>query len=318
MRAPGLVSRAEGPVTHYDTLEISWQASPEVVRAAYRSLIQRFHPDRRPGDAQAASRAAAITAAYEVLSDPARRAAYDRELAAVRLDAAPVAARGGAAEAAAGGARSRASVQQQVRRPFATGTRWVWAVMVVPVVAAAVWLATPKPDPQAELAAIRVAFAAGGQPEARLRELHARKQALLQSSPELRTRALAEEALDREARTVDLLEVPLVVNLEQGVLTVPRLRVVLGSFDAANLRAHMGRQRVRLQAEVAQSLARVDAAQLVGPSSEAYLKVVILGALVRELGTPPQQDHPSTYFESPGRYGVVEVRLPEKFALRPL
>lgn len=305
-------------MTHYDTLEISWKASPEVVRAAYRSLIQRFHPDRRPGDEQAASRAAAITAAYEVLSDPARRAAYDQELAAARVDAAPVvAARGGAAEPAAAAARSRTAAQQPVRRSSAAGTRWVWAVMVVPVVAAAVWLATPKPDPQAELAAIRVAFATGGQPEARLRELHARKQALLQSSPELRARALAEEAQDREARTVDVLEVPLVVHLEQGVLTVPRLRVVLGSFDAASLRAHMDRQRVRLQAEVAQSLARADAAQLMGPSSAAYLKVVVLGALVRGLGTPPPQDHPSTYFESPGRYGVVEVLLPEKFALLP-
>src|SRR4051794_6266144 len=66
--------------THYDTLEVGRHASPEVVRAAYRSLIQRFHPDRNTGDATAAERTSAITQAYEVLSDANRRAVYDERL----------------------------------------------------------------------------------------------------------------------------------------------------------------------------------------------------------------------------------------------
>ncbi|HLO92744.1 MAG TPA: DnaJ domain-containing protein, partial [Burkholderiaceae bacterium] len=76
-------------MSHYETLEVHERASPEVVRAAYRSLIQRFHPDRRPDDPAAAARAAALTEAYEVLSDPARRADYDRWLAGQRAAAAP-------------------------------------------------------------------------------------------------------------------------------------------------------------------------------------------------------------------------------------
>jgi hypothetical protein len=52
--------------------------------------------------------------------------------------------------------------------------------------------------------------------------------------------------------------------------------------------------------------------------SETYLKAIVLGALARELVTQPQQDYPSTYFESPGRHGVVEVLLPERFELRPV
>ena len=35
--------------SHYDILEVSHTASPEVIRAAYRSLMQRYHPDKNPG-----------------------------------------------------------------------------------------------------------------------------------------------------------------------------------------------------------------------------------------------------------------------------
>ena len=296
-------------MTHYDTLEVSSRASPEVVRAAYRSLIQRFHPDRRPGDADAARRAAAITAAYEVLSDPARRAAYDETLVPLRSTAGPAARgteHGGGAAAAA------------PRPGRGAGARWLWAVLAVPVVAAAFWLGTPKPDPQAELASIRVAFAGGGLPEAKLRELHARRQALVRQFPELRARAFAEDAQDRDARSLELLSAPLVLRLERAEITIPRLRVVLGSFDAGSLRAHMARQSERLQGGIAQAVARADAAQLSVPAGEAHLKALVLGALASELGTHPAEDYPSTYFESPGRHGVVDVLLPQRYQLRPL
>lgn len=70
-------------MNHYEILEVSPVASPEVIRAAYRSLMQRYHPDRNPGDAVAAERASRVVQAYEVLSDAARRAAYDRQLQAL-------------------------------------------------------------------------------------------------------------------------------------------------------------------------------------------------------------------------------------------
>jgi hypothetical protein len=304
--------------THYDTLEVSSKASPEVVRAAYRSLIQRFHPDRRPDEADAARRAAAITAAYEVLSDPARRAAYDETLVPVRSTGGPAARGteyGDGATAAAPGAAAAAGARRPGR---GAGARWLWAVLAVPVIAAGFWLGTPKPDPQAELASIRVAFAGGGLPEAKLRELHARRQALVRQFPELRARAFAEDAQDRDARSLELLSAPLVLRLERAEITIPRLRVVLGSFDAGSLRAQMARQSERLQGGIAQAVARADAAQLSGPAGEGHLKALVLGALASELGTHPAEDYPSTYFESPGRHGVVDVLLPQRYQLRPL
>lgn len=69
--------------TLYDLLEVSPNASPEVIKAAYRQLAMKYHPDKQP-DAQARRRAEeqmkAINAAYEILSDPVQRAEYDRRL----------------------------------------------------------------------------------------------------------------------------------------------------------------------------------------------------------------------------------------------
>jgi curved DNA-binding protein CbpA len=64
--------------THYDNLQVSRTASAEVIRAAYRTLAQRWHPDRNPEDRAHAERVTRIiNAAYEALSDPARRAEHD-------------------------------------------------------------------------------------------------------------------------------------------------------------------------------------------------------------------------------------------------
>lgn len=75
---------------HYEVLGIPASASPDEVRHAYRRLVKTAHPDRA-GDR---ARFQLITEAYAVLSDPARRAAYDRGLRPpeVRAPAAPPAA----------------------------------------------------------------------------------------------------------------------------------------------------------------------------------------------------------------------------------
>ena len=67
---------------HYETLQVSRTAEPEVIDKAYRALSMKYHPDRASGDGQAAAtrRFQAIAQAYAVLSDPVKRTAYDRTL----------------------------------------------------------------------------------------------------------------------------------------------------------------------------------------------------------------------------------------------
>lgn len=67
-------------MNHYDVLEVSPKASGEVIRAAYKSLMQRHHPDKAPDPGASGERAARIAQAYDVLSDPDKRLAYDREV----------------------------------------------------------------------------------------------------------------------------------------------------------------------------------------------------------------------------------------------
>lgn len=65
----------------YDILEVSPTARPAVIKAAYRCLAQEYHPDRKPGDAEAAARMTLINHAYSVLIDPLQRARYDGNIA---------------------------------------------------------------------------------------------------------------------------------------------------------------------------------------------------------------------------------------------
>ncbi|MDB5478105.1 MAG: heat shock protein DnaJ domain protein [Alphaproteobacteria bacterium] len=69
------------PTTLYDTLNIPRNASPEVIRLAYRSLSRQHHPDRNPGDTRAHDRMAGINVSYGVLSDPEKRRDYDHCIA---------------------------------------------------------------------------------------------------------------------------------------------------------------------------------------------------------------------------------------------
>jgi molecular chaperone DnaJ len=63
---------------HYEVLGVSRGASQEEIKAAFRKLAAQHHPDKNPGDDEAAVRFKEINAAYQVLGDPNRRMMYDR------------------------------------------------------------------------------------------------------------------------------------------------------------------------------------------------------------------------------------------------
>ena len=63
----------------YRILNLTGTATPDDIHRSYRALALRYHPDRNPS-AGSVTLMAAINRAYEVLREPARRAAYDRTL----------------------------------------------------------------------------------------------------------------------------------------------------------------------------------------------------------------------------------------------
>jgi len=63
---------------YYEVLGVGRRASSTEITAAYRKLAVRFHPDKNPGDSEAASRFKEAARAFEVLSDDDLRSRYDR------------------------------------------------------------------------------------------------------------------------------------------------------------------------------------------------------------------------------------------------
>jgi len=65
---------------YYKILDVSKTADEKTIKAAYRKLALQFHPDINPDNLDAGEKFREIGAAYEVLSDPAKRAEYDESL----------------------------------------------------------------------------------------------------------------------------------------------------------------------------------------------------------------------------------------------
>ena len=63
---------------YYEVLEVGRDADAETIKKAYRKQALKYHPDRNPGDKPAEERFKEAAEAYEVLSDPKKKSAYDR------------------------------------------------------------------------------------------------------------------------------------------------------------------------------------------------------------------------------------------------
>ena len=63
---------------YYDVLGVAKDADAKALKSAYRKLAMKYHPDQNPGDAEAEAKFKEVGEAYAILSDPEKKAAYDR------------------------------------------------------------------------------------------------------------------------------------------------------------------------------------------------------------------------------------------------
>ena len=75
--------------TYYEILEVSENASPEVIEKAYKILVKKYHPDLQPPEEKknAENKMKEINEAYDILGDEEKKKKYDDELASEREQA---------------------------------------------------------------------------------------------------------------------------------------------------------------------------------------------------------------------------------------
>lgn len=145
--------------THYDNLKVARLAPQEVIRAAYKALSQKYHPDKNPGDEKAARIMAILNSAYGTLSDTQRRREHDEWIAAEEweiewLESTNKEEKGGKRAAEAPAQAWDEPMPASAPAPYRARRDWLWwaslaACLVLGWIVAIFTLGRPAPAPGA-------------------------------------------------------------------------------------------------------------------------------------------------------------------------
>lgn len=117
---------------YYYILGVDENASPDQIKSAFRKLSMKFHPDKNNGEKFYENRFKAILEAWDVLSDPARKAGYDRQLKRFRAAAESIAYKDALIRRYEAELRQRSpSVRQAEQRIYLASSRMPTRVIVI-------------------------------------------------------------------------------------------------------------------------------------------------------------------------------------------
>lgn len=280
--------------SYYDVLEISQNASPEVVRAAYKSLIQRHHPDRNPNDPNVAERSALVVKAYQVLADPAARAAYDTELK---------------------GRLNRLTLfdarNTEALRPVGSrrdGQRFQWLLWVsFAALGVLLWRMGTSYYPAPATGAGSSAASASNDAS--------------MTSVSSRQASMADRTI---VNFVEKLRVPLAPesNAEDDsrpkteyALYIQTIGLVVGGSDSDKYMELLISSQRYVERKLAENLARADRETLLGKDGDRYLRQLILNSISETTNTKPLDPGKSSGDAHATHFGVIEVRLPGAYVV---
>ena len=280
---------------YYEILEVVPHASPEVIRAAYKSLMQRHHPDRHPNDSTAASRASAIAQAYAVLSDAGQRAAFDARLQQLRqppLPAgyAPPIRRASAAPAAAS----------------SNGYLWLLAAVILASGGMMLLLSRQKSAPPPAALAV---------PQRSTTPTRSDTPDPAAAAKPAEAPALQRMALLAADLNVVLLGTDPAAESSRHRLSISAVELVIGSIASDKFTEALARQKEQVVQKLAEKLAHAQYSEL-QIEGDRYLASFILETLRDITGTQGLDDGAAAHPTDGHRYGIVAVLLPASFGLR--
>jgi hypothetical protein len=263
--------------------------------------MQRYHPDRNPGDTKAAEHSLSVIQAYEVLSNPAKRAAYDIELnrQLAYLDEIR--------------SRTRFSPVPAVRSDTERESHWyIW--LIFGSILLVIWLIWQP------LEKVKISGS----------ELKEIGSVLGGNQSPLQPGQRRESIADLAVRTIPVYSKELNINLvetriepagtplagSQHVLSIHTLGIVVGASDAEEFIAFLENNKEFIIQRLAEKLASARYEMLAKHNGDEYLKRFILDSIGEITGTDPLKELPSSDMGHPAYYGAVEVLLPDSFTVK--
>ena len=305
-------------MNHYERLEISRNASPEVIRAAYKSLMQHYHPDRNPGDTKVAEQATLIRQAYEVLSDPASRTAYDLELQKLAYNP-----EGSGKKVAPALLRTTPPARDD-SSSFYLRLMFILALFIFAIFAWKAFKLAPAIDPQLLLANVASpgSETERAQPGADTRRAVEASQETPDATPATSSKTNRDQAHRNlpgyiKDMKVSLHELPgNPVKSSVHNLFIPRITVVVGDFDTDGYIGYINSNADIIQRKLAEMLKDARYDELASPDRKTnYLKEFILDAMGEITSTDRFKEYPSDDPLKPAHYGTVDILFPEGYTV---
>jgi DnaJ domain len=279
-------------MNHYEILEVSSKASPAVIKAAYKSLMQRYHPDKNNNDSASAQRTTQLVQAYEVLSDDARRAAYDLQMNARAANySAPL-------QEASRSLHRQSHFAQSKAHPTAN-SYWIIWLLIIGTMAVAMWFLL-RPAPAATSGAVSGKRPAGQDKSA---------------NPPTDTPSV--DAVNNQAPIASVmllqgLEVTLIdaENLPAGtakILKIPVLRLGSSTSDGKKLVWYADDHKELLRQNIEIKLMRAKSAQLIEADGTKYMQDLVLQA-ISEMATVHKPEMAEQAYK-------IEIDLPNSFTV---
>jgi DnaJ domain len=275
-------------MNYYDILEVSSKASPAVIKAAYKSLMQRYHPDKNNNDSDSAQRTANLVQAYEVLSDDARRAGYDQQMQSQSVLQPPPSL------------QAASMPKRTVAYPLAKPEHdakgyWVVWLLIITTICLAMWflLRPPKPT-SSELSPALPVNTNGLRADPLAKEVQTNT-------------AFANNRLVMLEIAVSLTDIDKLPAGSVKILKVPMLRLGIAHPDAKKLLWYLDDRKEQLRQSIETKLAFAEPAKLLQATGTKYVQELVWQT-ISDLATAQSPDLASQAYN-------IEIDLPKAFTL---